>query len=217
MPRNSAQMLAFLDKFISYLGMKMGGPNPAWANIPPARYGELNLARERFMDAFEIANKNRTTANIERRNAAQAAVTALVRAIVNQFLRFPPVTNADRIELGVPNHDTIRTDHTVVTENVAFDIELSVLRQLVVHFQIEGADHKAKPQGYDGAVIIWGVQETQPARPEELEHHTMASRTPFTLFFDEEERGKTAWVACCWQNERGITGAWSGYKSAVIP
>ncbi|MDR2586431.1 MAG: hypothetical protein LBC84_09510 [Prevotellaceae bacterium] len=45
----------------------------------------------------------------------------------------------------------------------------------------------------------------------------MASRRPFTLHFDETERGKTVQVALAWQNERGIRGAWSEYKSAIIP
>ncbi|MDR2951641.1 MAG: hypothetical protein LBU82_00205 [Treponema sp.] len=66
-------------------------------------------------------------------------------------------------------------------------------------------------------MIIWGVRDAKPEKPEELEHHTMASRTPYILHFEEEERGKTCWIACCWQNERGITGAWSVYKSAVVP
>jgi hypothetical protein len=45
----------------------------------------------------------------------------------------------------------------------------------------------------------------------------MASRTPHTLIFDEGQRGKTVQIALAWQNERGILGAWSEYKSAVIP
>jgi hypothetical protein len=45
----------------------------------------------------------------------------------------------------------------------------------------------------------------------------MASRTPHTLIFEEGQRGKTVQIALAWQNERGILGAWSEYKSAVIP
>jgi hypothetical protein len=52
---------------------------------------------------------------------------------------------ADRIAMGVPNHDTIRTDHTVVTENVDFVIHLTTARQLSVDFWIMGEAHKAKP------------------------------------------------------------------------
>jgi hypothetical protein len=45
----------------------------------------------------------------------------------------------------------------------------------------------------------------------------MASRTPHLLQFPENLRGKTVYIAGCWQNERGILGAWSDIQSAVIP
>jgi hypothetical protein len=35
----------------------------------------------------------------------------------------------------------------------------------------------------------------------------MASKTPHTLNFTEEERGKTVYIAAAWQNERGNLGA----------
>jgi hypothetical protein len=170
-----------------------------------------------FVQAFNTVLEAPTPANTLRRNEAQAATTAILREFVNQFLRFPPVTNPDRAEMGIPNHDAIRTDHKVVTEIVDFVIHLSSIRELKIDFWIQGASHKAKPHGYDGAVIIWGLRDTPPETPDQLEHHTMASRTPFTLHFDEPERGKTVYVALAWQNERGILGAWSEYKSAVVP
>ena len=74
-----------------------------------------------------------------------------------------------------------------------------------------------RAHGYDGAVIIWGIRDTPPKHPHELANHTMASRTPHTLTFEEPQRGKTVQIALAWQNERGITGQWSEYKSAVIP
>ena len=80
-------------------------------------------------------------------------------------------------------------------------IHLSSIRELVVDFWIQGADHKAKPHGYDGAVIIWDIKDTAPTNPDELTHHTMASRTPFTLHFEETERGKTVYVALCWHRQ----------------
>jgi len=119
--------------------------------------------------------------------------------------------------MGIPNHDDIRTDHRVVTEAVDFVIHLSNIRELVVDFWIQGADHKVKPTAYDGAVIIWGITDAPPANPEDLTHHIMASRRPFTLHFDESERGQKVFMTLCWQNERGIRGAWAEYKSAIIP
>ena len=98
-----------------------------------------------------------------------------------------------------------------------FVIHLSNIRELVIDFWQQGSTHKAKPDGYDGAVIVWDVRDTAPTNADELMHHTMASRTPFTLHFEETERGKTVFVGLCWQNERGIIGAWSEFKSAIIP
>jgi len=147
----------------------------------------------------------------------QVEAAKTLRAFVNQFLRFPPVTNADRVEMGIPNHDTIRTDHSVVKEEVDFVIHLNNIRELKIDFWIHGADNKAKPHGYDGAVIIWGISGSAPANPDDLPHHAMASRTPFIIHFDEEERGKTVQIALAWQNERGIIGQWSEYKGAIVP
>lgn len=215
-PSNAAQFKEFMRNLIMYVEAH-AGPGKAWANIPAARVVQLRETYMKFDEAFDIALETPTHANVERRREAQAMTAGVTRAFVNQFLRFPPVTNPDRIEMGVPVHDTIRTDHKVVTEIVDFVIRPSAVRQLRVDFWVQGADRRAKPEGYDGAVIIWGVSGAPPESPEELEHHLMASRTPFTLHFEEPERGGTVQIAMCWQNERGIRGAWSGYKAAVIP
>jgi len=219
MPTNPAQFNEFAQKIVHYVENKtFVGNNPPWKNaIPEARFDELNLSHSRFSHALETAVNTPTHANILSRQEAQAECVRVLRAFVNQFLRFPPVTNSDRAEMGIPNHDTIRTDHTVVTETVDFVIHLSVIRQLQVDFWIKGSSSKAKPAGYDGAVIIWGITDAPPQSQDDLAHHAMASRTPFTLHFDEDERGKTVHIALAWQNERGILGAWSEYKTAVIP
>jgi hypothetical protein len=45
----------------------------------------------------------------------------------------------------------------------------------------------------------------------------LATRTPHILEFTEEERGKTVYVAICWQNEKGEKGPWSEIESAIVP
>jgi hypothetical protein len=218
-PRNAAQFNDFAFNLIKYVESKAFiGATPPWDGaIPEARWDEMDKSYIRFTRAHEIVIGTPTSANIHRRNEAQAECTSIIRAFVNQFLRFPPVTDADRIEMRIPNHDTIRTDHKIVTEKVDFVIHLGAIRELVLDFWIQGADNKAKPEGYDGAVVIWGERDTPPDKPDELPHHAMASKTPYTLPFDELDRGKTVQIALCWQNERGYRGAWSEYKSAIVP
>ena len=220
-PSNAAQFNLFMQNLLHIVSEKTispgGGQPPAWNHIPQVRHDALSDAFAAFTQAFETAVDTPTHGNILRRQEAQAACTTELRGFVNQFLRFPPVTNPDRTDMGIPNHDTVRTDHKVVTETVDFVIHLRNIRELVIDFWQAGLSSKAKPQSYDGAVIIWGVLDAPPQKPEELIHHSMASRTPFTLHFEEPERGKTVYVAAAWQNERGILGQWSEYKNAIVP
>ena len=105
----------------------------------------------------------------------------------------------------------------MVEEEVEFVLTISGIRVVHVDFRILGSTHKAKPEGYDGAVIVWDVLKEPPADVFALNRQTMASRTPHTLEFPEEERSGTVYVALAWQNERGILGRWSDIKSTVIP
>jgi hypothetical protein len=35
--------------------------------------------------------------------------------------------------------------------------------------------------------------------------------------FEEDERGKTLYIALCWQNEKGQRGPWSNVQTTIIP
>jgi hypothetical protein len=126
------------------------------------------------------------------------------------------VTDVDRIKMHIPVRDTVRTTHMVVTEKVDFVLHANNIREISIDFWILGTDHKAKPIGYDGAIAIWKLSETPPTSHKDFTDHIMASRTPFVLHFEEEDRGKRVFVALAWQNERGIRGEWSEFKMAII-
>jgi hypothetical protein len=212
-PRNAAQFRFYVRNLLDEVVVK----NRKWAVIPDARINELSELYSLFTGAFDLVVADPTPAHINKRNEAQAEVTKALRVFVNQYLRFAPVTNTDRIEMGIPNHDTVRTDHMVVTEEVDFVIQVASQRELSIEFWQKGQPHKAKPNGYDGAVLVWDLLDSPPVNHDDLTHHTMASRTPYPLYFTEEERGKRVYVALCWQNERGILGQWSDIKDAIVP
>ena len=215
-PHNAAQFNAFMRNLLQYVETMAAG----WGHIPADKVSSLVALYETFLSAFEAASvPNAPHPQVLARQEAQAACTEALRAFVNQYLRFAPVTNVDRAEMGVPNHDKTPTAHTVVTERVASTVRPEAEGQLRVDFWQEGAAHKAKPEGYDGAVTVWGIVEKGhiPANPDDLPHHAMASRTPFILHFDGAERGKEVAISMAWQNERGILGPWSPIMTAIIP
>ena len=220
-PRSDAEFNDWFSNLVNYVVSKTSGPTPAWDHIPVRHVFELVAALDDWRANYTPTLGPHTPADIAAKNDSRRRSERIIRPFVRRFLHFEPVTNADRVNMRIPLHDKIRTDHVLVPEEVEFVLTISGIRVVHVDFWILGATHKAKPEGYDGAVVVWYISENGEGPPEggadDFHEHTMASRTPHILEFPEEERGKTVYVALCWQNERGFTGRWSDIKSTVIP
>jgi hypothetical protein len=182
-------------------------------DIPKVEVDALSGAVDAFKNLFtEAKSSEKTPFIIAQKKAAKADMTAKIRALVTFRLKNPQVTDAMRVQLGLSPRDIIRTPHIEVTEVVEFELKLRNIRELLVSFWVKGETLKARPAGYDGAVLIWDILDTPPAEPDNLTRHSMASKTPHAIEFTEEQRGKTSW-----QNERGNIGQWSEIQSAVVP
>jgi hypothetical protein len=216
-PRSDADFNNWFMNLVEYVVEKTSGSPPAWDHIPQRHIVELVAAYEDWRRFYDPTLVPHIPAAITAKNDARRRAERVIRPFVRRFLHFEPVTNADRTNMAVPQHDEVRTDHTVVPEEVEFNIVIEGIRVVHIHFKVLGAVGHAKPEGYDGAVIVWDVLDAPPADVSALTRHTMASRTPHTLEFPEEERSGTVYVSTAWQNERGILGRWSEIKSAVIP
>ena len=213
MPNTQAGQLAMAKRWLDLLPSK----KDAW-RIPEGMIDKLSeLTSEADVLMVKASSPEGTKGDAARARTAFHELVAHMRDIRRRVFFIPPLTDGDFTDLGLQPPDRVRTPHIDVPEMVDFVIHLSNVRELVVDFWVQGEAGKAKPHGYDGAVIIWGVRDAPPEKPQDLANHTMASRTPYTLKFEEAERGKTVWISACWQNERGIEGAYSEYKSAIIP
>ena len=216
-PSTDADFNTFFKSICQYVNTKCGGTTPEWTQIPKEERDKLDQAYIDWYSAYGLTLKPHSTDVTKEKNRVREVTEKILRTFVQRFLRYPPVTDQDRDIMGVHNPDTTRTYHFDVKELVEFEIRLRAIRELDVRFWIKGASHKAKPQGYDGAVIIWDILDAKPANPEDLTRHSMASRSPHTLHFKESERGKTVYIALAWQNDRGHVGAWSEIEAAIIP
>jgi hypothetical protein len=67
------------------------------------------------------------------------------------------------------------------------------------------------------AELLCGVLAAPPAEVEDLPRSVTASKSPITLIFREEDRGKTVYLAGRWKTGRQKEGPWSGIVSAIIP
>ena len=188
-----------------------------WTYIPTSAVDALDEAFVDWEEHFIPTQSPHTPAVTAMKNDARRRVEPIVRNFVQQFLRWPPVTDGDLVNMNLPLRDLTRTPHIEVTEDVEFEIRLRSIREVLINFWVKRLTSMAKPVGYDGAVIVWDVLDAPPATPDDLNRHQMASRTPFALEFSETERGRTVYITAAWQNERGNRGRWSEIQSAVIP
>jgi hypothetical protein len=61
------------------------------------------------------------------------------------------------------------------------------------------------------------VIDTPPTGVAALVNSSFDTRTPFTLEFDDAERGHTVYFCLRWENTRGEKGPWGEIVSAIVP
>jgi hypothetical protein len=211
MPGRREEQLALANKWVTELPNHKG----AWS-ITPTEVTELGEYANTAQAAL-LKLVSGSAVDVARAREAFADLVRRMRFLHSRKFFSPPMEDPDYVRLGLRPPDRVRTEHVVVNELVEFDLGLRGIREIVVNFWIKGADHRAKPAGYDGAVLVWDTLAAPPERPTDLAEHTMASRSPHIIEFDESDRGKTVYIALQWQNERGLTGPWSEMQTAVVP
>jgi hypothetical protein len=192
--------------------------NASTWEIPPAEVSALQTANNAFATLQAQADSPAKNAIIvAQKNAARKTLVAKIRELAGFRLKNPVITRAERIALGLHVRDTTPSNIPVPKSRPELDIDVLDFRRLKVLFHDQGSDSKAKPYGVNGAVIAYAVLDAPPAGVNALTRNVLATRTPHTLEFTEEERGKTVYVATCWQNEKGQKGPWSEIESAIVP
>jgi len=99
-PRDLVQFNTFMQNMLKYVQGKI----TEWGHIPQNRLDNLTELYSIFESAFKQKQQPQNLLQYE------AQCVSVLRTFINQFLRHPPVTNDDRVKMGVPEHDTIRTE-----------------------------------------------------------------------------------------------------------
>jgi hypothetical protein len=200
-----------------YVHQKCSGDKPEWLHIPQNAREDLDACHTAWAGAYEAFLGPHTPVDTEAKNDAKQAATKKIRPFVNQYLRFPPVTDEDRTAMEVPNHDLKPTP--VPRPDDVPEVEVSTPRPRLLRFQFRGKNMKrwGKPKGVHGLELLWVVSEAPPAALAELIHSTFATSNPLDLLFDENERGKRVYYAARWETNRALKGDCGEINSAIIP
>jgi hypothetical protein len=153
----------------------------------------------------------------EAKDDAKKAAKRAIRAFVNQYLRFPPVTDEDRTAMGIPNHDGHPSPIPVPGDIPEVDVQTPLPRVLRFRFRRVGMKRWGKPADVHGMELVWIIADTPPKEVEELVHSAFATRSPLELTFKESERGKRVYFAVRWETGTVKKGKFSAIYSAIIP
>jgi hypothetical protein len=189
-------------------------------NVPVEAVNIL-LAQKNVWDvkyAAAEAPATQTKASVREKNNAREALEKTVRHFVKEYLAYNhSVSDADRDNLGLPVHKTTRTPIATPASVPEFMPDSSIIRRLTIHFRDGNSTSGAKPAGVHGAEIRWGILDAAPASINDLTRSGFDTHTPFSLDFDESERGKCAYFCLRWENTRGEKGPWSEIMMAIVP
>jgi hypothetical protein len=163
--------------------------------------------------------RTRTLVDTAAKNAAKKAARDLVHPFVNQYLRFDPVTDEDRLALGIPNKDTHPTPKKVPDTAPSFSIVQMGHGVLGIVFRDGETGKKgSKPKGVASVKICMGVSDEPIIDQEMLPSAKKATKCPYAYRFRESDRGKRAYFACKWElSKQDGEGPWSEIQSEIIP
>ena len=212
-PRPAADFTVFFRNIVGYCGERLA----EWGHIPPEDFGALAGVFDEWLRAWEATRAPHIPQlTAEMRRARQASERAL-RAFVNRFLRWPPVTDLDRDKMGIRNHHTPRALHGAPASVPEIEFALSVVRQIAIRYRDFGAAGWAKPGRARLIEIRWAILDAAPETVGALVNVELDTATPCVLEFAESDRGRRVFAAARWVSGTGGKGPWSGIESAFIP
>jgi hypothetical protein len=151
------------------------------------------------------------------KNEAREAYEPLLRVLVRNLEANTRVTDDDRRAMGIVVPTKTNKPIPPPDTYPGFRIDSGTIRRLIVHFFVTGKKTKAKPRGVRGAEIRWRILDEPPMHVDDLLHSDFDTNSPFTLDFDENDRGKTVYFCLRWESNSGGKGPWSEIVSAIIP
>jgi hypothetical protein len=203
-PKKDADLLSWAGNFSGLI------------NTAPTTYGltaaQATAFRDLFLDyqaAYSTAiNPNTNSkANVGIKNNAKHTLLNATNGaweLVDIVQAFPGTTNDMREQLGLRYVDTPPTP--IPAPAVAPDLSVvsSFARTIKVRLRDqENPDRRGKPNGVQGATVLYHVGETAPAEPSQWIFAMNTSRTVFDVDIPASvTAGSKVWLTAFWFNNR---------------
>lgn len=212
-PRKDAVFETFFWNIVEYVKANAA----RWGHIPLAEVERLEEVFGGWSRAYAETRVPHIPQLTAEKNRVRAVSERSLRLFVNRFLRFEPVSDLDRDEMGIHNRDTVRTKQPAPATVPEIETDTSLIRALRFRLRDMGSTHWAKPDHARAMELAWEMRDDRPAAVGEMGHFEVATANPITLTFMDGQRGSRVFFAARWINNTALKGPWSDIKSAFIP
>ncbi|MDR0981953.1 MAG: hypothetical protein LBM07_01750 [Culturomica sp.] len=189
--------------------------------IPADVVTEIAALRAKWEAAYSVVENpaTKTSVAVQAKKSARKEYEKQLRLLLKSYITYnPKVSDEDKTAMGLPLHKSTRTPVPVPdTVPDVTGIDRNTVRCISISFRDSGSDHRAKPSGVQGAVVKWIVSDTPPTSIKVFTNSLLDTKSPITLDFEEEQRGKVVYFALAWQNTKGEMGHFGEIQSSVVP
>jgi hypothetical protein len=218
-PSRDAEFDGWFENFNNYIAARTSGQTPpAWTHIPAEKTAALADHFAAWHAAYDKTLGPHTEVDTKAKNDRRAEAEHCVRPFVQQYLKFDPVTDEDRIAARVHNHDST---HTTIGAPAGRPViaglkALGGFQALIPFHDEHSPESRAIPYGCNGCLLYYAIGPAPIADYALLKETVLMTHSPFTLHLSPEAEGKYLSSAARWQNEKGELGPWSDIEHTVI-
>jgi hypothetical protein len=232
-PSRDADFDSWLKNLINYVMSKTGSSSSDWDHIPQSHLEALNVALVDWDVHYRPTLEPHTPAITVGKNNARKRAEHVVREFVQRFLYWDPVTDEDRVNMGLLLRSGMRSPIATPTGQAHADITYPGPHLLALFPKLlEGtladarADHGFRI--YFGVLPVGGASLEEAAGPErylrsspvsgeDLPHSKFSRKHKVLFEFPSEDSGRSVFFSIRLENAKGDMGPWGPVFSAVIP
>ncbi|MDR0562648.1 MAG: hypothetical protein LBG73_08155 [Spirochaetaceae bacterium] len=177
-----------------------------------------SAAVDAFLTARADYEANDSSKNRIKKDEAKEAAKTAMRDFANASIRYnKQMREEDRLFYGIHTPDGTHTPSVAPATYPEAEADTSTMRQVTLHFWDSGTKKRGKPHNVHGAEIRWSLLENPPESVNDLSNSDFDTASPFTLHFDEPDRGKRLYFCLRWASVTNLKGPFGEIYSVIIP
>jgi hypothetical protein len=167
--------------------------------------------------AAALAPSTRTRGVVCSKDESRAIAQKLLRAYAQRIKLNGDISDASKIDIGVPPPRATRTRRSVPMSRPLVTVLSATHGRHTLTYRDTNTSRRAMPFGAVCLQMFRAISDDGPVHdPERAQLCGCFTRSPAIVTFGPEDRGKTATYFARWASRRGEFGCWSMPASFVI-